>query len=394
MSDRSAPRPGRQHRPTVARPTVARLGAGLLAALLGAVLLVGLGAAPATASADEVATRLNQARSAAGVPALSRNPAMDVVAQRWSQQMASDGALGHNPSYSQQIPSGWSRAAENVAYGGDVASVHQALMSSAGHRANMLDRELNSVGIGHVVDQRGRVWVTQVFARYPGVTASAVPTSTTPVAGDFDGDGRDSVGSYSRGVFTLPVGGSTVRFGFGRAGDVPVVGDWDRDGKDEVGVFRAGRWHLRDNLSAGPADRSFSYGRAGDQPFTGRWTGHHEGIGVKRGASWFLRAAVGAGPSTISTRWAWAGDRPMAGDWSGSGRDSIGVWRGGTWHLSRTPTSHQVTAARLGGASDLPLVGDWDSDGVSTPAIVRGSTVLWRDDLRGGAATGSAPLPR
>lgn len=386
----------RNARPTGRHPgtTLARIGAGLLVALLGAVLLVATGAAPATASADEVATRLNQARSAAGVPPLARSSAMDVVAQRWSQRMAADGALGHNPSYSQQIPSGWDRAAENVAYGGDVASVHQSLMGSPPHRANMLDRDLSSVGVGHAVDQQGRVWVTQVFARYPGVTASAVPTSTTPVAGDFDGDGRDSVGTYSRGVFVLPVGGSTVRFAFGRAGDVPVVGDWDRDGEDEVGVFRAGRWHLRDHLSSGPANRSFSFGRAGDQPFTGRWTGSGQGIGVKRGASWFLRSAVGAGPATTSTRWAWAGDRPMAGYWSGAVRDSIGIWRAGSWHLSRTPTSHQVTSARLGGASDVPLVGDWDGDGVSTTAIVRGATVLWRDDHRGGAATGSAALPR
>jgi SpoIID/LytB domain protein len=44
----------------------------------------------------------------------------------------------------------------------------------------------------------------------------------------------------------------------------PLVGDWDGDGKDSVGLYRGGVWSLRNVLSAGPADLTLRYGLAGD----------------------------------------------------------------------------------------------------------------------------------
>ena len=53
-------------------------------------------------------------------------------------------------------------AAENVARTEYIEDVHLALMSSPGHRANMLSPAYNAVGIG-VVEHEGRIYVAQDF---------------------------------------------------------------------------------------------------------------------------------------------------------------------------------------------------------------------------------------
>ena len=51
---------------------------------------------------------------------------------------------------------------ENVGYGASVASVHAMLMRSPAHRANILNRRYDEIGLG-VRRVKGRLWVTQVF---------------------------------------------------------------------------------------------------------------------------------------------------------------------------------------------------------------------------------------
>jgi len=54
-------------------------------------------------------------------------------------------------------------AAENVAAGETVEEVHQGLMDSAQHRANVLSSKFNAVGLA-VVSREGDLYVTQDFA--------------------------------------------------------------------------------------------------------------------------------------------------------------------------------------------------------------------------------------
>ncbi|MCX6719472.1 MAG: hypothetical protein NTZ38_03825, partial [Candidatus Taylorbacteria bacterium] len=60
---------------------------------------------------------------------------------------------------------------------------------------------------------------------------------------------------------------------FGISGDQPVAGDWNGDGKDKIGVLRNGNWYL-DNSGNGIWDSgdvlSF-FGISGDQPVAGYW---------------------------------------------------------------------------------------------------------------------------
>lgn len=107
----------------------------------------------------------NAYRSQAGLPPLTLNKAMNSVATAWSQQMAADRAMSHNPSYSSEIPPGWTHAGENVAYGYDYSNVTVAWYDSPGHRANMLG-DYTDIGIGWALDVDGLPYYTQNFAKY------------------------------------------------------------------------------------------------------------------------------------------------------------------------------------------------------------------------------------
>ena len=165
--------------------------------LLGAVIALGLAAtgalvAPLSAQAAasvsissavaQILADTNALRAAGGLAPLVESTAMDMVAQNWSAQMYANGAMTHNPSYSTQIPSGWSGAAENIAFGYTAATVVEAWHQSSGHYANIMGN-YNAIGIGYY-ELNGQTYFTQDFGKYttvpsPAPAASPAPSPTT-----------------------------------------------------------------------------------------------------------------------------------------------------------------------------------------------------------------------
>jgi hypothetical protein len=164
------------------RRAVMRLAALAVAAI--AMVTVLLPAAPAFADSNEdhFASRLNAERASAGLPALTQVADLQAVARQHAQEMAANNRLYHNPELGTDVRN-WSRLSENVGYGGDAETIHVALMNSAGHRANILDRGVSQVGIG-IAWSGTRLWVTQVFRQPTGAAATAAPAPapTTPPA--------------------------------------------------------------------------------------------------------------------------------------------------------------------------------------------------------------------
>ena len=186
-------------RPTVAVTvpvTVPRKRRRTAAAALGVLLVATFGVLlPAeTAAADQgheasFVAAINQSRAEAGLAALSVSGELTAVARSWSQVMAGDGDLRHNPHFGTQVSS-WRRVTENVGRGPSVSSLHAGFMRSQGHRHNILDGAVTQVGVGVVVDG-GVVWVTQLFRQpssppkastSPGSSSTAAAPSTTPSA--------------------------------------------------------------------------------------------------------------------------------------------------------------------------------------------------------------------
>ncbi|MFB7174622.1 CAP domain-containing protein [Streptomyces sp. NPDC056254] len=122
-------------------------------------------------SAQEAAvvTLVNQERAQAGCGPVRANPPLAALAGAFSKDMATRGFFGHAD------PEGntpWDRAAkaglsglggENIARGqGDAASVMKAWMNSPGHKANILNCEFRTLGVGaHFA--AGGPWWTQDF---------------------------------------------------------------------------------------------------------------------------------------------------------------------------------------------------------------------------------------
>lgn len=120
---------------------------------------------------------VNEARDEHGLAPLA--PAADVaeVAWQWSVEMSVAGSVEHNPDFGTQVCC-WEVVTENVAFSqphglwlpGDpvervTRELHEALLASPGHRANILHAGVDEVGIGIHVDPRGSVWVTQNYRR-------------------------------------------------------------------------------------------------------------------------------------------------------------------------------------------------------------------------------------
>lgn len=119
----------------------------ILALVLFGSTLVGCESTKADRAA--VIDMVNATRRAHGLSELSENYTLDLKADKWAQKLRDECNLSHS-KLSDGAPSGWRKLGENVGYGGDIGTVHNAYMNSSGHRANILDRSYNSMGAAAV----------------------------------------------------------------------------------------------------------------------------------------------------------------------------------------------------------------------------------------------------
>lgn len=191
----------------------------LVVAMVASVQVASVGAAFAAlpAAEQQFVDLINGDRAAAGKPALAVHPDLRTVARNWTDSMIADGkgcgdSLVHNPNYTKQYPSGWTRAAENIACGQSVESLHRALMGSSGHRANILG-DFNQIGVGVSVDSRGTMWVTQDFMKHsspvPDEGGGDPPATTAPVLSVADASVVEGDSDRSRLVFTVALSAAT-----------------------------------------------------------------------------------------------------------------------------------------------------------------------------------------
>ena len=91
---------------------------------------------------------------------------------------------------------------------------------------------------------------------------------------DFDGDRKADISIFhpsSGEWFCLESSGDTSKFQFGMAGDTPVADDYDGDGKTDFAIYRGGVWYQIQS-STGTID-SVSFGLPTDVPVPGDYDG-------------------------------------------------------------------------------------------------------------------------
>ena len=162
-----------------------------------------------------------------------------------------------------------------------------------------------------------------------------------PVVGDFDGDGSTTIGLYdpTTGTFYLQnsnVAGPAeivVQFGTGTTNVTfqwrGLAGDWDGDGVDTIGIesppgSSSTIYNLKNSFTSGPADVTFLFGpQAIDLGVVGDWNGGgQDGLGRYDPVTgtFFLRfdASPGAADRVIQFGPTGSGWLPLAGNWDGT----------------------------------------------------------------------------
>jgi uncharacterized protein YkwD len=146
----------------------------ILAAVLIALLFpprIAVAQQRATNAERDLFDSANRERIAQGLPPLKWDGTLALAAQRHAQRMAQQGALSHQfpgepdlPARATQAGSRFSTIAENVAEGPNAANLHTQWMRSPPHRGNLLDRDLDSIGIA-VIQRSGQFFAAEDFSR-------------------------------------------------------------------------------------------------------------------------------------------------------------------------------------------------------------------------------------
>jgi uncharacterized protein YkwD len=134
----------------------------------------------------------NQARIAAGAPALRLDSQLTQAAQAHSNDMAARDVLSHTGGDGSTLGARvtragytWQAVGENVLYRFDLSAqgAFDQWWNSSGHRTNMLNATYCDIGLAHARSSSGRYYYTMVLARRRGTTScTAVPTATrTPI---------------------------------------------------------------------------------------------------------------------------------------------------------------------------------------------------------------------
>ncbi len=118
-----------------------------------------------------LADAANRARKLRGLPSLKWDGALVIAARKHAACMASHGSVSHQLPGEPSLPARATQAgarfvwlAENVDQGQSIAAVQEQFMRSELHRANILDREMDSIGIG-VALRKGQLFVVEEFSK-------------------------------------------------------------------------------------------------------------------------------------------------------------------------------------------------------------------------------------
>jgi uncharacterized protein YkwD len=157
--------------------TVLHRAALFLSATLLMLFLAPQSPAQSSVAAQTLFKSANHDRAAAGLSPLKWDSALADAAHRHALKMAQRNQLSHQfpgeppmQDRAKQAGARFSLVAENVAQGPTAEGIHQQWMHSPPHRANLLDPQLNAIGIS-VVQSGNTLFAVEDFA-------TTVPTAS------------------------------------------------------------------------------------------------------------------------------------------------------------------------------------------------------------------------
>ena len=167
-------------------------------------------------------------------------------------------------------------------------------------------------------------------------------------------------------------GVADIKFFFGDPGDVPLAGDFNGDGCDTVSIYRPAQSKVfiinelgENNGGLGEAEFSYFFGNPGDKPFVGDFNGNSaETVGLHRESTGlvYFRLTHTQGAADSEFIFGDPGDRLVAGDWNDNGAYSPALFRPSntTSYFRYTNTAGNADATWVNGESSwLPVSGDF-----------------------------------
>jgi uncharacterized protein YkwD len=102
---------------------------------------------------------------------LKSDDALTTAARQHAQRMAEQGTISHQlpgepslPSRAKAAGAHFTWLSENVDEGPNPAAIHQSFLNSPHHRANILDSDMDSAGIG-VAERKGQLFAVEDFSK-------------------------------------------------------------------------------------------------------------------------------------------------------------------------------------------------------------------------------------
>lgn len=135
----------------------------VLAVVAAVVLFAGCDRPPAPPGSVPVDAVWVDVTNGERVVPLARDERLDRVAYGHAVNMADSLGLVHQDLDPILATGQWWIAGENVGTGSTVEQIHAGFLASPSHRANIVRREFDRVGVG-VVWVGSRMWVSVVFA--------------------------------------------------------------------------------------------------------------------------------------------------------------------------------------------------------------------------------------
>ncbi|UVE94422.1 CAP domain-containing protein [Dietzia sp. B32] len=121
---------------------------------------------------SDIHEHTNRERAAAKVAPVARLDSLDRIAQNWSERMAAEDRMYHNPDIKAQVTATytgqWRSYGENVLQnwcGASGEALVQQWMNSLPHRLNLLNPAHTHLGVGLEVADSRKLYSTQNFVR-------------------------------------------------------------------------------------------------------------------------------------------------------------------------------------------------------------------------------------